>query len=288
MAMHLRRVMLNRLPVALVVAMALGGCLLTTDLVGLSGGGEGHDSDATDGDAGQDVRADVAQDSTPDGARDAAADATDGSPSAYVGRVGFASVPTVTTLVNITTSRPVNAGDALLVSLLLGNSAAAGAITITDGAGNLYAIATDVADTDGGDRSVMLYALNVAAIASGTGISINVPRASDVAATIDEFNGISAIDQKRASSATRSSQFETGAVSTTVSTELLFASVGIESGNNPVWALEWTALAPVAVVDNTLASSYRMVTTAGSYAASGTYTPLNSRSYWMAGTATFR
>jgi len=206
-------------------------------------------------------------------ARSAEASATPQLPAAarYVRRIGSATAATSRTTTTIAVTTPVTAGDTVVVSLLLSSTAPiAGTVTATDTAGNSYLHARDVNDGSSGDRTLLLVATNVKAIAAGGSLTLTYPSAGETHLSVDEFAGVTGVDVSAGATASGTSFSSGNTSATTQPTEVLIGVVGAESGSSPAWSAGWTALPSLAVSSDYLSTAYRIVTATGSYAATGT------------------
>ena len=177
----------------------------------------------------------------------------------------------------------VAAGHTVVISSLLSSTSITGAVSATDSAGNSYVLACDVNDGSAGDPVVTLIALNVKAVGAGGTITFTHPSSGETHVAVDEYAGVTAIDTSAGTSATGSA-FSSGATPvTSQANELLIGVLGTESGSSPAWLTGWTALPALAVSTDYLGTAYRIVTTTGSYAASGA-----SGGQWMAGIVTLK
>jgi fibronectin type 3 domain-containing protein len=207
------------------------------------------------------------------------------STAGFVRRVGSATATGSRTSTALAIGAPgVAAGHTLVVSLLLSStSSTTGAVTVTDTAGNTYTVARDVNDGSAGDRTVTLVALGVKQLAAGATITATYPSSAETHLSADEFAGVSAIDTSAGATASTAA-FSSGTTGTTGQpAEILIGTLGEESGSTPIWAAGWTALPTLAISSDYLDTAYRLVTTTGTYAATGTTT-----GQWMAGIITLK
>jgi fibronectin type 3 domain-containing protein len=204
--------------------------------------------------------------------------------AAYVRRVGSATASTAKTTITVPVGAPgVTAGHTLIVSMLLSSTSISGAITAKDTAGNTYLLARDTNDGSAGDRSVILVATGVKALAAGASITLTYPSSAETHVSVDEFSGVTGIDLAAGATGTGTA-FNSGTTPTTSQpSEILIGSIGTESGTTPTWATGWTTLPPLAVSTDYLDTAYRFVTTTGTYAATGT-----SGGQWMASIITLK
>src|SRR6266850_6925483 len=202
---------------------------------------------------------------------------------AYVGRVaGTQATPLFpTSSVTLTASRPVVGGDALLIALKL-STVLFGGISVTDAAGNTYHVDIDQADGLGLGRTIVISATNVRALSAGASITVNFPMSGAYMVSVDEFSGLAARDVI-ASASGNGSTFSSGVTpATSQPIELLYGAVGNESGSAPGWSAGWTGLPTLTLGGDNLGAAYRVTSSAGAYAASG-----STSGTWMAGIATY-
>jgi len=205
--------------------------------------------------------------------------------AAYVRRVGSSAVSGNRTTISVPVGSPgVAAGDTLVVSLLLSSTThLTTAIPVTDTAGNSYVVGRDVNDGSAGDRTVVFVSTKVKALAAGSTITLTYPSSAETHVSVDEFSGIAGIDTSAGATGTTSS-FSSGTTpATSQASELLIGAVGTESGAAPTWSAGWTALPVLSLSGDYLDTAYRLVTTSGGYAATGTI-----RGQWMASIVTLK
>jgi fibronectin type 3 domain-containing protein len=203
----------------------------------------------------------------------------------YVRRVGSGTASASRTTTSIVVGAPgVAAGHTLVVALLLSSTAPiSGAVSGKDTAGNSYIIARDVNDGSAGDRSLVLVSVNVKAVLAGGAITLTYPSSGETHLSVDEFAGVTGTDVSAGASATGTA-FSSGATANTVqATEILVGAVGAESGSAPTWSTGWTALPTLAISSDYLSAAYRIVSSTGSYAATGSI-----GGQWMAGIVTLK
>jgi fibronectin type 3 domain-containing protein len=215
------------------------------------------------------------------------ASATPQAPSAaaFVRRVGSSAVSGNRTTISVPVGSPgVTAGHTLEVSLLLSStSPLTGAVSVKDTAGDSYVVARDVNDGSAGDRTVVFTAIGVKALAAGASITLTYPSSAETHVSVDEFSGVTGIDTSAGASATTSAFSSGTAPATSQASELLIGAVGTESGSAPKWNTGWTALPTLSLSGDYLDTAYRLVTTTGSYAATGTI-----GGQWMASITTLK
>lgn len=100
---------------------------------------------------------------------------------------------------------------------------------------------------------------------------------------MDEFSGVTAVDTSAGATATATAFSSGTAPATSQASEILIGTVGAESARTPTWSAGWTALPVLAVSSDYLDTAYQIVTTTGSYAATGTI-----GGQWMASIITLK
>jgi fibronectin type 3 domain-containing protein len=216
---------------------------------------------------------------------EASATAQVASTAGFVRRVGSATATGSRTSTVLAVGAPgVVVGHTLVVSLLLSStSSTTGAVAAADNAGNTYAVVRDVNDGSAGDRTVTLVALSVKALAVGATITATYPSSAETHLSADEFAGVTAVDTSAGATASTAA-FSSGATATTgQSAEILIGTLGAESGSALGWAAGWTALPTLAISSDYLDTAYRLVTTTGTFAATGT-----TGGQWMASIITLK
>ena len=215
--------------------------------------------------------------------RQVVAQSTPPPPSiSYIGRVGSAALVASTTSVTVPVSAATHACDSLVVSVMR-TGTSPGTVTVTDTKSDVYAVTADVTDASK-HRTLVVTAFTAAALGTSDTVTLTYPSSSKYNVSVDEFAGLSAVDQvKTASGASGGTTFATPAATTTTPNELLVCAVGSNSGTQPTFDAGWTALPSVALSSYRITSAYRIVTASGSYACSGATT-----SQWAAGLATYR
>jgi hypothetical protein len=192
---------------------------------------------------------------------------------------------------SITISVPaagVATGDSIIVAVTAGTFA--GPVTCSDAKSNSYTIDADVT---GAGRLLICSAHNVTALASGDTITATYPGFSGLTtASANQFSGISAItpvDQvstATGNSATPSSGF-TG--TTTQANELLFGAIAHNSTPTFTPGSGYILIGQViggsGSGQKTLSPEYQIVSTTGTYAATGT---LSSAQQWRAAIVTYK
>ncbi len=205
--------------------------------------------------------------------------------AAFVRRLGSSAVSGSRTTISVPVGSPGGAaGHTLVVSLLLSSTShLTSAISVTDTAGNSYVVARDVNDGSAGDRTVVFTATGMKALAAGASITLTYPSSAETHVSVDEFSGVTGIDTSAGASATTSTFSSGTAPATSQPSELLIGAVGTESGAAPTWSAGWTALPVLSLSGDYLDTAYRLVTTSGGYAATGTI-----RGQWMASIVTLK
>ena len=220
----------------------------------------------------------------------------------HVGDIGSASIKDsgVANLV-ITTTAAVTAGDAIIIAYATDPNQDL-TLTVSDAAGNSYQMAA-MAVSQGNCRTYIYAAYNVAALASGSTITINqvyrnteypVAARAAVASVFRGMASVGALEQTTVASGTSTSP-SSGAANTVQADQLLIGVVGTEgpSGDTEgTWSNSFTAGPRAgttggtdATTNITVSLGYRIVTTAGSYTAAKT--GITSRD-WAASIATFK
>jgi parallel beta-helix repeat protein len=201
---------------------------------------------------------------------------------AYLGRVAGNAATGTSTSLTLPSGRTVATGDALLVSVLL-SSTQTGTVSATDTQGDTFSVVNDITDGSSGDRTLILAAFGSRGLSTADSVTLTFPSSAEHHVAIDEYSGISALDQHAAATGAASTPFNSGSTpSTTSANELVFGVVGTEGGAAPVYAAGYTALPVLAISSDRLAPAYQIVNHTGTFAASGSVT-----GQWMAAVATF-
>jgi hypothetical protein len=179
----------------------------------------------------------------------------------------------------------VAAGNSIIVTLAMGDSA--GTVSCTDTAGNTYIADVDVRNTNQ-VRTVIFAAHNVSALSSGNTITITHPSIANRNMYAGEFSGLatsSTLDQATSGTGNGYDMYS-GSVSTTAPKELLIGAIGVvgPTGDTFTHAGGWTALTEAGTTTITLNSQYQIVSSTGSYNAGGTN---SSRTKFAAAIATY-
>ncbi|GIG63518.1 hypothetical protein Lfu02_78900 [Longispora fulva] len=206
---------------------------------------------------------------------------------AYVARVASHTGTSTLTSLTVPVTAPVTAGDALVVSLMLTNTAnntVAGNVAVTDSQGDTFTVVTDTNDGSAKDRTLVLAAFGVHTLTTSDTLTVTFPSTGEHHLAVDELSGVNGVDQKSAATGAAGTNFNSGNTPTTTApNELVFAAAGIQGGSNATWGSGFIALPTVFVSSDQLATAYRTVTATGAYNASGTATKS-----WMASAVTFR
>lgn len=201
---------------------------------------------------------------------------------AYQGSVAGAAAAASGTSLTLPVTRTVRAGDALLVSAMLTNTKS-GAVTATDSQGNVYTTAAD--RTDGsGDRTLVLTSIGTKPLSTSDTITLTYPTTGEHHVSVQEFSGVTAVDQVSSATGAAGTPFNSGATAgTSAANELVFGVAGVQGGENATWSSGFTAQPTLFVAEDQLATAYRIVSATGNYAATGTATH-----QWMSSVVTLR
>lgn len=189
------------------------------------------------------------------------------------GPIAQGAVTASGTSVTLKVATGSHTGDALIVSVML-TSTTPGTVTVSDTQHNTYhySSGSDVFDSSK-HRTLIVTAYNTVALSTSDTITLTYPSASKYNVEVDEFTGLSALDQQTtASGAPGGTTFATGAVTTTANNELLFTAVGTNSGTAATFGSGWNALPPAANSSYRLNCAWQTVNSAASYTSSGTTT----------------
>ena len=205
-------------------------------------------------------------------------------PASYVSQIAtnLSSNPHTSGSITVWRTGGVQAGHLVVLTLELTGTAASGAVTGTDDAGDTLAVAADVADSSG-NRLVVLSGVAVTGLAVNQKVSVTFPNAATYRLTGDELAGVVVADRLSTGAGT-SAAFSSGATATTNSAdELVFGAVGLFGGSAPSWASGLTALTTYSSGTTFLGRAYRTTTAAGQFAAAGSGT-----GSWLAVCVTYR
>ncbi|WP_441250528.1 vanadium-dependent haloperoxidase [Kitasatospora sp. McL0602] len=192
---------------------------------------------------------------------------------AYQGSVATSAAATSGTSVTLPVTRAVRGGDTLLVSAMLTNTHS-GAITATDTQGNVYSIVQPSNRTDGSsDRTLVLTSIGVKPLSTSDTITLTYPTTGEHHVSVQEFSGVTAVDQSTSATGAAGTAFNSGSTATTTAAnELVFGVAGVQGGENVAWGAGFTAQPTLFVSEDQLATAYQIVNSTGSYAATGTAT----------------
>jgi PKD repeat protein len=203
-------------------------------------------------------------------------------PIYYAGRPAGEALTVTNTGTTVPVTTPSAGGDALVVSLYL-SSTTPGTVTATDSQGDVFTVVSDVFDTSK-HHTVVLAAFNTHALGTGDTLTFTWPSASKHHIAVDEFAGITAVDQQAtAAGPAGGTAFGVGPVTTPGTDELLFSAVGSANGTSPTFAAGWTPFLPVPLGTYMVSPAYRVVSATGSYSATGTTT-----AQWAASLVAFK
>ena len=202
---------------------------------------------------------------------------------AYVGRVATTRAASLlpTSSATLSAGRQVAAGDAVVIAIKLSTSLIGG-ISATDAAGNSYRVEIDQGDRLSLGRTIVLSATSVRALDAGASITVSFPLSTAYMISADEFSGLAASDVVASASGAGSSFNSSNTSTTAQPVELLFGVVGNEAGSAPGWSSGWIELPTLTLNGDNLGTAYRVTTSAGQYAASGSISGT-----WMAGIAAY-
>lgn len=202
----------------------------------------------------------------------------------YVGRVGSLTASTARTASTVTVgSAGVQAGHTVVVSVLLSTTSLTAAVSVKDSVGNAYVVVRDGSDGSAGDRVVTAVAIGVRALPAGATVTVTYGSAAETHLAVDELAGVTRLDGNAFATGSGAT-FSSGSATTTAPNDVLFGAAGLESsGTAPTWATGWTALPRLSLSTDHLATAYRVASTSGPYAASG-----SGGGQWMATLVAFR
>jgi hypothetical protein len=142
-------------------------------------------------------------------------------------------------------------------------------VTGTDTAGDTLSVVSDVSNGSG-YRLVTLAGLATFGLASGSKITITFPSAGTNSVAADEVAGVTRVDQQAAAAGTGGA-FSSGSTGTTsLPGEFVFAVAATFGKTTPSWSAGWTPLAILKVGASTLMRAYRIPSSIGSFAGTGT------------------
>jgi len=221
----------------------------------------------------------------------------------YIDNIGRAQSKTAGTSLAITTDRAVAAGDDILVAFAADEEGTVS--SVTDSAGNTYELATQaVFDQSGaaaGVRTHIYAAYNVAALPSGSTITINHTSVTARSAAASVFRGLAGsavVDQTKTATGTSTSPSSGASGTTTQADELLIGAIGTEGPHvdSPgVWSNAFTegprlgtsyGASSGDATDITVTMGWRIVGATGAYTAAKS--GLATSRDWAAAIATFK
>jgi hypothetical protein len=205
-------------------------------------------------------------------------------PPAYVSQIATNYSTSTKTSGSITVWRAagVRAGDLVVLTVQLVNTSASGAVSGTDASGSSYSTVSSVADASG-NRLVVLAGTANGDLAPNAKIDVSFPSSAGYRIVGDEFSGVGAVDQTAAAIGTGAT-FSSGATTTSVGPEVVFAAVALPAGSrNPTWSPGWKDLGSYAVSSRYLGRAYQLAASPGSFNATG-----SASGAWLATTVTFR
>jgi parallel beta-helix repeat protein len=206
------------------------------------------------------------------------------APPSYVNQIATNYSTTTKSSGYVTVWRPagVQAGHLTVLTLQLSGTAATGAVSATDDAGNAYRQVSSVADGSG-NRLVVLAGTTATELPVNARITATFPSATTYRLTADELAGVSQVD-RTASAVGPAGTFSSGPTGTTsAAKELVFGAVSVLSGSaNPAWSAPWKDMGSYALAPRYLGRAYQVSSSPASYAAGGT-----AGGAWLASTVTF-
>ena len=221
----------------------------------------------------------------------------------YIGDIGRAQSKTAGTSLAITTDAAVAAGDDILVAFAADEEGTVS--SVIDSAGNTYEPAIqavfDQAGAAAGVRTHIYAAYNVAALPSGSTITINhtsVTARSAVASAFRGLAGSAVVDRTQTNTGTSTSPASNATAATTQPDELLIGAIGTEGPNvdSPgVWLNSFTdgprlgtsyGASSGDATDITVALGWRIVGATAGYTAAKS--GLGTSRDWAAAIATFK
>jgi transcriptional regulator with XRE-family HTH domain len=199
--------------------------------------------------------------------------------SGYVGRIAADAQIVSSAGTDLRVDRPVTSGEALVVALML-TSTGAGAIAVTDTAGNRYTMVADVTDPYR-HRVALFAAFKVSPLRGGDRLAITWPRASKHHIAVDEFHGLSAAKGQAAGTGAyddHSSQgIAVGIAAGCAPGDLVLGAIGSNSGPAPALTPGWQRLPELQLSSYRLTVAFRRATAREHCVLTGT-----SRAQWGA------
>jgi hypothetical protein len=205
------------------------------------------------------------------------------SPPALVGSIAnnYSTSTKTSGYITVWKTGGVRAGDLVVLTLQLGGTAATGAVSATDAAGNTYTQSATVSDT-AGNRLVVLSGVATNSLAVNDRITATFPSATSYRLSGDEFSGATRLDGA-ATSTGSGTAYSSGAAPTAGGNEIAFGAVSIPAGTaNPAWAAGWKDLGAQSTGNRYLGRAYRLPVSDAQTAAGTTTGP------WLAAVVTLR
>ncbi|MFY9913412.1 MAG: PKD domain-containing protein [Nocardioidaceae bacterium] len=207
------------------------------------------------------------------------------APPVYINQVAtnYSTATKTSSYVTVWRAGGVQAGDLVVITLQLSNTAPTGTVAGTDDKGNVYPMVSSVSD-GAGNRLVVLAGRAVTALAVNDKISATFPSSAGYRMLADEYSGVSTVDKTAGATGTTTTFSSGPAGVTTAASELVYSAVSMPSGTaNPTWVSPWKDLGSYAVGSRYLGRSHQLVTAPGTFNGSGT-----ASGAWLAITATFK
>ncbi|HET8593793.1 MAG TPA: right-handed parallel beta-helix repeat-containing protein [Intrasporangium sp.] len=192
------------------------------------------------------------------------------TPPSYVGGIAnnYSTSTHTSGYITVYKSTGVKVGDLVVLTLQLSGTAATGAVTGTDAAGNSYQTVSSVADSSG-DRLVVLAGVAQQPLVAGNQITVSFPSAATYRLSGDEYAGVARADQTAAAAGTGST-FSSGTAQASSGGEVAFGAVATFGGTaNPSWSSGWTSTGTYSVSGRYLAKAQQLPAS-GPYTATGT------------------
>ena len=206
------------------------------------------------------------------------------NPPGYVAQVAtnYSTSTKTSGYLSVWRSAGVQAGNLVVLTLQLPNTAPTGPVTATDDRGNTYTVASDVANATGG-RLVVLSGTAVQPLAVGARITTTFPSSTGYRLIGDEFTGVSRVDTTATATGTATT-FSSGLTATTSTARgVIYGSVAMFGGTaNPAWDSGWKDMNTYAVASSYLGRAYQLPAATGSFAGTG-----SASGSWLAVTVAF-
>ncbi len=182
-------------------------------------------------------------------------DTAAGRPISWVSRPAQAARILTSSQATLPVTTAVAEQHTLIVTVML-TGTCPGAVTVTDSQDNHYRTIADVTDASR-HRVLILAAFGVDGLGTADSITVGYPQALRYQIAVDEFSGVSAVDQYvAASGGAGGTAFSTGAAPLGCAAgSLQLAVIGSNSGDAPAPSADWTVIPPVLKL-----SSYRLTT----------------------------